>query len=153
MSLMENFQKFMVGSLVTIGAYLFGGWSDGLILLAILCVVDYITGMAASIYEGNKFPTDPTRGLSSNKGFWGIFKKSLMFLVIATLHRIDLLLGLDGSLGFMLGGLFFYIGNELVSFIENLVRLDVPLPKQLKQAVTVFQSKSETNNKSDINNQ
>jgi len=143
MPLMENVEKFLLGSLITIGAYMFGGWSEGLITLAILCVVDYLTGMAAAVYEGNKFPNDPTKGLSSNKGFWGIFKKFLMFLVIAILYRIDSLLGLEGNLGFMLGGLFFYIGNELISLVENLVRLDVALPKQLKQAVTVFQSKSE----------
>lgn len=143
MPLMENVEKFLLGSLITIGVYMFGGWSEGLITLAILCVVDYLTGMAAAVYEGNKFPSDPTKGLSSNKGFWGIFKKFLMFLVIAILYRIDSLLGLEGNLGFMLGGLFFYIGNELISLVENLVRLDVALPKQLKQAVTVFQSKSE----------
>ncbi|PZT57526.1 holin [Paenibacillus silvae] len=143
MPLMESAQKFLLGSLVTIGAYIFGGWSEGLMTLAILCIVDYVTGMAASVYEGNKYPNDPTKGLSSNKGFWGIFKKFLMFVVIAILYRVDSLLGLNGTLGFMLGGLFFYIGNELISLIENLVRLDVPLPKQLKQAVSVFQQKSD----------
>ncbi|WP_145413286.1 holin family protein [Paenibacillus xylanexedens] len=146
MPLMENVQKFLLGSLVTIGAYMFGGWSEGLMTLAILCAIDYITGMAASVYEGKKYPNDPTKGLSSNKGFWGIFKKFLMFVVIAILYRIDSLLGLNGTLGFMLGGLFFYIGNELISLIENLVRLDVALPKQLKQAVAVFQQKSDQQN-------
>ena len=53
----------------------FGGWNQSLTALAIFVVVDYVTGIAA-YYEGRKNPGDNTKGLNSNKGFWGIFKNS-----------------------------------------------------------------------------
>ncbi|WP_440110405.1 phage holin family protein [Paenibacillus sp. QZ-Y1] len=139
---MDNIHKFLLGLFVTTGTYMFGGWNDGLVLLAVLCMFDYLTGIAAAAYEGVKYPNDKTKGLNSNRGYWGIFKKFLMFMVVATLYRIDILLGLEGALSFMMGGLFFYIGNELISLTENLGRLDVAMPKQLRQAISALQVKS-----------
>jgi toxin secretion/phage lysis holin len=130
------------GSVIT---YAFGGWSDALGLLALLCVFDYITGIAASIYESMKNPSDPTKGLNSNKGFWGLFKKFLMFMVVALMYRFDMLLGLDGNIGFMLGASYFYILNELISLAENLGRMDVKLPAQVKMIIGVLSTKSNTN--------
>lgn len=128
------------GSIIT---FLFGGWNQSLTALAIFVVVDYVTGIAAAYYEGRKNPYDKTKGLNSNKGFWGIFKKFLMFIVIALLFQVDKLLGLNGHLSLMVGATWFYLGNELISVAENLARLDVPLPAQIKTAITALKSKGE----------
>jgi toxin secretion/phage lysis holin len=129
------------GSVIT---YAFGGWSDALGLLAMLTIFDYITGVSASIYERMKNPNDPTKGLNSNKGFWGIFKKFLMFMVIAVMYRFDMLLGLTGNLGFMIGAVYFYMLNELISLVENLGRMDVKMPAQVKMIIGVLNTKSNT---------
>ncbi|MGF9711705.1 phage holin family protein [Paenibacillus naphthalenovorans] len=112
--------------------YAFGGWSESLSFLGMLVIADYVTGISAAIKEGT--------GLNSNTGFWGICKKAFMFLVIAILHRADILIGTDVL---MIGAIYFYIANELVSIIENLGRLNFPLPPQLKQIVGVLKSKGE----------
>jgi phage-related holin len=88
---MENIYKIIIGASASIVTYFFGGWNDSLALLALLCVLDYLSGIAAAAYEGYKFLNDPTKGINSNKGFWGIFKKFLMFSVIAVLYRVDML--------------------------------------------------------------
>ncbi|WP_431785766.1 phage holin family protein [Paenibacillus lactis] len=127
------------GSIIT---FLFGGWSQSLTILSLFVVFDYLTGLAASYYEGRKNPDDATKGWNSNKGFWGIFKKVLMFSVIALLYQVDKMMGMDASIGFMTAGIFFYISNELLSIIENYGRLGLPLPDQLKTAVTALKGKS-----------
>lgn len=132
------------GSVVT---FLFGGWNQALTVLSVFVVFDYLTGLAASYYEGRKNPDDVTKGWNSNKGFWGIFKKVLMFSVIALLYQVEKLLGLDGAFSLMAGATFFYIGNELLSLLENYGRLDLPMPPQMKTAITALKSKSEDKEK------
>ncbi|GAB6930067.1 phage holin family protein [Paenibacillus sp. JCM 10914] len=127
------------GSVIT---FLFGSWSQPLNVLATLVTLDYVTGLAASYYEGRKNVEDTSKGWNSNKGYWGIIKKILMFSVIALLFQIDKLLGLDGSLSLMTGAIFFYIGNELISLMENYGRLDLPMPPQMKNAITALKSKA-----------
>ncbi|MFB4327342.1 holin family protein [Paenibacillus sp. CR_12] len=128
------------GSVVT---FLFGGWSQSLTVLATMVVFDYFTGLAASYYEGRKKTEDKSKGWNSNKGFWGIFKKVLMFSVIALLYQVDKLLGLNGMLSLMTGAIFFYISNELLSLIENYGRLDLPMPEQMKTAISELKNKSD----------
>jgi toxin secretion/phage lysis holin len=122
--------------------YAFGGWHEALAFLALLVVVDFITGLAASAIEGKKSDPLENKGINSNKGYWGIFKKALMFVVIAILHRADLLLGIEGAIGLMLGVTYFYIANELISITENLGRIGLPMPPQLKQLIAVLKNKS-----------
>ena len=59
---------------------------------------------------------------------FGDLQKVLMFSVIALLYQLDKLLGLDGAFSLMAGATFFYIGNELLSLLENYGRLDLPMP-------------------------
>lgn len=122
---------FVLAYIAIIVEYAFGSWSEALSFLCLLVAVDYLTGISASIKEGS--------GINSNKGFWGIGKKALMFVVIALLHRADVLLETDIL---MTGAVYFYIANELISIVENLDRLNFPMPPQLKQIIDVLKGKS-----------
>ncbi|MGG3504990.1 phage holin family protein [Paenibacillus lautus] len=136
-TLLKLFYYTFGGSIIT---FLFGGWSQPLNVLATLVTFDYVTGLAASYYEGRKNVEDTSKGWNSNKGYWGILKKILMFSVIALLYQIDKLLGLNGNLSLMTGAIFFYIGNELISLLENYGRLDLPMPPQMKNAITALKN-------------
>ncbi len=118
----------LLGAAVT---FSFGIWNDSLTFLLILMAVDYFTGVAASIKEGS--------GLNSSVGFWGLFKKGLILLVMMITHRLDILLGADMIMG---GAVFFYIANELLSIIENYGRLGLPLPDRLKRIVQVLRDRA-----------
>ncbi|WP_247741143.1 holin family protein [Cohnella sp. LGH] len=118
----------LLGAAVT---FSFGIWNESLTFLLILMAVDYFTGVAASIKEGS--------GLNSSVGFWGLFKKGLILLVMMITHRLDLLLGADMIMG---GAVFFYIANELLSIIENYGRLGLPLPDRLKRIVQVLRDRA-----------
>ncbi|GAA3401362.1 holin family protein [Paenibacillus hodogayensis] len=118
--------------------YMFGGWSELVQLFLLLVAVDYITGVAASIKVGE--------GLSSTKGFWGIWRKGLMVVIVMVGHRFDLLLGTDL---FMAGFIYFYMANELISITENCGNLGVPLPEGVRKLIGVLKNKGDTADKNE----
>lgn len=112
--------------------YLFGGWSVLLQILVTFIVIDYISGVLASYVEGN---------LNSKIGFKGIIKKVMILFIVAVSHLIDELLGAKGTIKDAV--IFFYLGNEVLSFTENAGRIGVPLPTQLTNAVSILKGKVE----------
>lgn len=114
----------MFGGIVT---YAFGAWSELLSFFLLVMAMDYVTGIVASLKEGS--------GLNSSVGFWGIAKKGLVLLVIVLAHRIDILCGTNAV---MVGAIYFYLANELVSIIENCGRMGVPLPEQVKELISAL---------------
>ncbi|WP_438349946.1 phage holin family protein [Paenibacillus sp. FA6] len=122
--------KWGIALFGSVGTYLWGGWSELISFFLIAIVIDYVTGMLASIKEGH--------GLSSSVGFWGIAKKGLMLLVVILAHRLDVLMGTDVI---MIGAIYFYLANELISVTENYGRLGLPLPNKIKDVIAIFKQK------------
>lgn len=129
-------QQFGFNCLIGIGgaaaSYMFGGWSELTQLLFLVIALDYVTGVAAAIKTG--------QGLNSERGFWGIWRKGLMVLIVMVGHRFDLLLDVNM---FRIGFTFFYIANELVSITENCVRLGVPLPGGIRKLIEILKQKGD----------
>ncbi|MGO4496438.1 holin family protein [Paenibacillus sp. 2RAB27] len=123
------------GVLGAILTYSFGGWSDLLSLFLWAMVVDYLSGIGASLKEGT--------GLSSSIGSRGLAKKGVMLLVVMLAHKIDTLFG---STVVMTGAIYFYCANELISITENLGRMNCPLPPGVKQVIQVLKSKGDATN-------
>lgn len=124
-----------VGSTATgflIGIY--GGWSVLLQVLLTLVVIDYISGLLASGVEGK---------LSSKVGFKGIAKKLMIFVLVAVGHLVDKAIGQGSMIQDSI--IFFYMGNEILSIIENAGRTGLPVPDQIKSAVQILKGKGEKN--------
>ncbi len=107
-----------------------GGWlgwflggCDGLLyaLLAFV-VVDYITGLMAAAVE---------KKLSSEVGFKGIFRKVIIFSLVAVGHIVDRYVIRQGSV-LRTAVIFFYLSNEGISILENAARTGLPIPEKLK---------------------
>lgn len=126
----QNMFNFAVGVAGAAIGYAFGAWSQLLNFFMLVIVIDYVTGIAASIKE--------KKGLNSNFGFWGIAKKGLMLVVVMLAHRADLLLGTEVA---MTGAIYFYVANELISITENYGRLGLPLPDRVKRLIQVLRDK------------
>lgn len=141
LTVLAPYFNWFIGVGVAIISYLFGGWNEALSLLAILALLDFITGISASTKEGIQNPDDASKGLSSKKGFKGIAKKAAMFAIIAVMYRIDVVLGLSGTLSLSAGVVYFYISNELISIAENYVRLGWLVPELFKKAIAMMQDK------------
>ena len=113
-------------------SFLYGGWSALLSILLTFVVLDYTSGVLAAGKEGK---------LNSEVGLWGIPKKVAIFAIVAVAHLVDSALG-DAHL-FRDAAIFFYLANELLSIIENIGRMGVPIPGKLKGAVEVLRGKGE----------
>lgn len=122
-----NLSSAVVGTFVS---YAFGEWSNLMSLFLLAICIDYLTGMAASVKEN--------KGLSSQTGFWGLARKALMLLIIMLAHRMDML---QGGQAIMIGAIYFYLANELLSITENYGRLGLPLPDQVKRVIHILKSK------------
>jgi toxin secretion/phage lysis holin len=133
---MNEQTAFMPVALSTGGVveYLFGGWTTMLTLLWWMVIIDFFTGWAAAWINGE---------LKSRSGYYGVFRKVTVFLLITIAHLIDGILGDEHY--FRDAVVFFYLANELLSIIENVGRMGVPMPDILRNAVAIFQSRSVAN--------
>jgi toxin secretion/phage lysis holin len=110
---------------------LLGGWDMALKVLVLFVVIDYITGLSAAWYE---------KKLDSNVGLRGIAKKILLFVPVAIGFWLDTLLNTEVLRSL---AIFFYIANEGLSVLENLSRMDIPVPAGIKDALEQMQKKKE----------
>lgn len=121
---MEKFSiYFAIGG--TVMTMLVGQWHVSLTILVAFMVIDYLTGIIKGAING---------GLRSAIGFKGVLRKSTIMLVIILAHMLDLLVN-DNTPIFRTMAVFFYVGNEGISIIENLGLIGVPVPTKLKQYI------------------
>lgn len=108
-----------------------GGLDGFLYALIIFVIVDYITGIMVAIIN---------RALSSAIGARGIFKKTLIFIIVAIAHIIDSRLIGDSSV-IRTAVIFFYLSNEGISILENATQIGLPIPKKLKDVLAQLHNK------------
>jgi len=115
------------------------------VLLMVLCnFLDYITGIFAAPKRGKK--------INSSIGWHGIVKKVCMWLLVVVGVIIDELIsyaintiGWDIPFTFVVACIvcIWIICNELLSILENLKDIGVPLPAFLAKIVVYIKSKAE----------
>lgn len=115
--------------------WVLGGLDGFLYALIAFVVIDYITGVMCAVVE---------KKLSSEVGFRGIFKKILIFAMVAVAHIIDThVLGIAGDgAAIRTAVIFFYLANEGLSIFENSTRLGLPVPQKLKDVLAQLHGKS-----------
>ncbi|MGI6551335.1 MAG: phage holin family protein [Syntrophomonadales bacterium] len=102
--------------------WVLGGWDGFLYALITFVVIDYLTGVMLAILE---------KRLSSEVGARGIFKKVLIFAMVAVGHIIDAQVITNGS-AVRTAVIFFYLSNEGISILENAAKIGLPIPEKLK---------------------
>lgn len=107
--------------IATILTWAFGSWEIGLQGLVLCMVLDYAMGLMCGAKEEN---------LSSNIGFNGLKKKFTVLIILMLAVMVDRLLGQGWVFRTLV--IWFYIGIEGLSILENAVRLGVPFPDSLK---------------------
>ncbi|WP_143314184.1 phage holin family protein [Clostridium sp. HBUAS56017] len=137
-------EKMIVGvkaAIASIGAFLSAKLGLLYIILPLLMavmIIDYLTGMLSAKKEGKT---------NSKTGMWGIVKKLLYGVEVATAMIVDwTIINVATNLGFNIPTVTFFgllitiwlIINELISILENLTRLEVPMPAFLLKVVSNF---------------
>lgn len=102
--------------------FLFGGFDKFLGGLILFMVFDFITGMM----KGSK-----NNELNSKRGLEGIKKKIVMLFFVIMGAHLDTLFNSENIA--RLGVIFFLIGVEGLSILENAVMLGVPVPHKLRE--------------------
>ncbi|MES5938834.1 MULTISPECIES: phage holin family protein [unclassified Bacillus cereus group] len=130
---MDRIDVLLKAFIVSFGGfcgYSLGGWDTTLKVLGIMEAIDYITGVFAAGFNGE---------LKSKVGFKGIVKKVVLFLLVAADTQADPIMGTNSAI--REATIFFFIGNELLSLLENVGRIGIPLPSALTNAVEILGGK------------
>jgi len=134
---MEKILSYLKYTVVTIGTgftWLLGAWDTAMIVLIAFMVIDYATGLIKGWY---------LKELSSDVGLKGIARKFLIVLVLCVAVLLDRLLN-TGTWVFRTLACYFYIANEGISILENVIVLGLPVPDQLKNALVQLQDKNKS---------
>lgn len=125
------------GTFTALGAFCgwFLGGADGFIYALIgFVAADYVSGVLAAIAE---------KRLSSSVGFKGIARKILIFILVGLANLLDVyVLGAGAVL--RTATIFFYLSNEGISLLENVTRLGLPVPAQLRDTLTALTKHDES---------
>lgn len=140
-----NAIKGFLSSVMGVLTSLFGMLAIPMVLLVVCNIIDYVTGIGASKFRGQE--------ISSYKGIRGITKKVGMWLLIAVGAVMDALLeysvaqfGVAVPFTLMIAAIVavWLICNELISILENLKDMQVPLPEFLMKLAENIKSQIET---------
>ena len=119
------------------------------IILVCIMIIDYITGMISAWVNAE---------LSSKKGIIGIVKKICYLFAIAAAMGIDWLIysgmtqigiQLDYTIFFGVLVTIWLIINEIISILENLAKIGVPMPKFLVNVIKRLKNTTESKFESD----
>lgn len=139
-----NFVKGFVASIMGVMNSVFGMLAVPVVMLVACNMIDYATGILASKYRGQE--------ISSYKGIKGITKKIGMWCLIVVGAIMDKLIvysvaqfGLVYPFQFMVAAVvtIWIICNELISILENLKDMEVPLPDFLSKMTKNIKSQIE----------
>lgn len=131
------------GAFITTGTFLsakLGILFPILLILLGVMVIDFATGIAAAGYNGE---------IKSKKGMWGIVKKTFYGVLVAIGMIVDwIILNVGEHIGVVIPISTFFglitalwlIFNELVSILENMMKLEVISPPFLVKFVSKFKN-------------
>lgn len=134
----QNIFKTLTAGIGTGLTWLFGTWDIALQVLVILIAADYITGIMKGWIN---------KELSSDIGLKGIARKAIIFIVLIVAVCLDKLLN-NGVWVFRTMVSYFYIANEGLSILENVVEISLGKEKDVPQFLInmLKQIKDKSNN-------
>ena len=122
---MERVWGTITGAVGVLSSYLFGAWNDALEALIVAMLIDYVSGVLAAY-------VNPNLALNSQRGFRGICKKIMILLLVCLAHFMDLA---TGQAVICTAVIWFFLGNEGLSIVENAAKMGLPVPEKLKAAL------------------
>lgn len=133
---MREVWKYLQLMFAGVGGWLgwfLGGFDGFIYALVAFVTLDYITGVMRAFVE---------KSLSSEIGARGVFKKVLIFALVGIGHIMDSHIFGVGS-AIRTAVIFFYLSNEGISVLENVVVIGLPVPSKLKAVLEQLRSEGE----------
>ena len=127
----------VVGTIGGVIITFFSGLDSMIVALVVFMAIDFITGLiVATVFKNSKHGK---AGLDSKVCWKGLYKKGVTLLICLMAAYFDRLLGTNFVHNAVAIG---FIVNESISIIENAGLMGIPIPAQLRDAVTILKSKS-----------
>lgn len=134
---MKNQILIGIGTVGSLVASFFGGWTASLSTLLIFMLIDYVTGLiVAGVFHKSK-KTD-SGALESRAGFKGLCKKGMVLMLVLVGHRLDIAIGTTYIRDAVC---IAFIANETISIIENAGLMGIKIPIILENAIDVLKKK------------
>jgi toxin secretion/phage lysis holin len=119
---------------------IFGQWTPLMTLLIVSMSLDYASGVMVA-WKGKSLKTES--GFPSSKvGFDGLLKKAGIIIIVLVASLLDKTIG-NSAMIFQTAVVCYYIANELLSIIENVGLLGLPVPPAIKKALEALKAKNE----------
>lgn len=137
---MNNLKMLICTVFGAVGGFIaraFGGWSEDITTLVIFMAIDFILGLAVAMVF-KKSPKTETGALESRSCFKGLCKKCAILLCVLVSARLDMTLGADYI---KTATVIAFLANELISIIENVGLMGVPLPTVMTNAIDILKNK------------
>lgn len=122
-------------------AGLVGEWNVALTILAVLMVIDYLTGLICA-WRGRS-PKSESGGVSSRVGFDGLIRKFFIMVVVLVATLLDIAIGNERRV-FQTAATMYYIANEGISILENTSLMGVPYPAFIRNALDTLKDKGDS---------
>lgn len=117
--------------------FCFGDLTVQLTTLIWVIVIDFITGLlVASVFKTS--PKTKSGALSSSEMLKGFVKKLCILILVAVAYRLDIMLGTNYLKNATTIAL---ISEELLSIIENVGLMGLPIPSFINSAIDVLNQK------------
>lgn len=126
----------VIGAMI---AGLFGGWSEGLTVLCIFMVIDFISGLVGAAL--NHSSKTKTGGISSKVIYIGIIKKIFTLVMVVVGAQLDNLIGANYIRDAVV---IAYIITETISIIENAGLIGLPVPSVIQKVIEVLKEKNDS---------
>lgn len=114
-----------IASVIGTGCSYALGWNGILEALVFAMVIDYVSGLLAAYIN-------PRMKLDSRKGFRGIAKKLMILLLVSLAHFVD---QATSQTVVQTVAIWFFLGNEGLSIIENAANAGLPVPQKLRETL------------------
>lgn len=147
----EFLQQTFVSAVITGLLHYLGIVAVPIIILIVAMIIDYVTGMLSAWLNAE---------LSSKKGIKGIVKKVSYLALVAVAMIVDWLIccGLQQinvdikyTVFFAVLVAVWLIINELISVLENLAKMGVPIPNFLKKLINRLKNTVDESEREDKN--
>ena len=122
----------IVAAIGTAFSYLCG-WDKAVEVLLWLMVLDYVSGIMAAFINIDM-------ALDSRKGYRGIVKKVMILVLVSLAHLMDMAMGQMIAQTVVV---WFFIGNEGLSIVENASKAGLPVPEKLKDTLEQLKKQKE----------
>lgn len=136
----KSFFLIGLGAIGSVISELFGGWTSAMTTLVILMLIDYITGiLVAAVFKKSNKTEDG--GLESKAGWKGLIRKFSTLLIVLISIRLDIIFNTTIISNCVV---FTFLANELLSLLENVGLMGIPLPSVLTEVISVLNKKGES---------